>query len=98
MGITIKRIKNTDYVYFTHYDKGTRSTKYQSCGSASMVESMTNAIKLEREYLKRRREGPPPGSIGHPGKAGRVEPQLNATGWSIKWRQLPAVPKIGSAL
>ena len=57
MGITTKRIKNTDYVYFTHYDKGTRSTKYQSCGPASMVESMTNAIKLEREYLKRRKEG-----------------------------------------
>ena len=44
-------------MYFTHYDKDARSTKYQSCGPASMAESMTNAIKLEREYLKRRREG-----------------------------------------
>ena len=57
MGITTKRIKDTDYVYFTHYDRGARSTKYQSCGPASMAGSMMNAIKLEREYLKRRRDG-----------------------------------------
>ena len=57
MGITTKRIKDTNYVYFTHYDKGARSTKYQSCGPASIAESMAKAIKMEREYLKRRRDG-----------------------------------------
>ena len=57
MGITTKRIKDTDYVYFTHYDKGARSTKYQSCGPASVTGSMAKAIEMEREYLKRRKEG-----------------------------------------
>ena len=56
MGITTKRIKDTAYVYFTHYDKDSRSTKYRSCGPASMKESMAKAVELEREYLKRRRE------------------------------------------
>ena len=57
MGITTKRIKDTDYVYFTHYDRKARSTKYQSCGPASVDGSMAKAIEMEREYLKQRRDG-----------------------------------------
>ncbi len=57
MGITTKRIKDTNYVYFTHYDRNARSTKYQSCGPASVDGSMAKAIEMEMEYLKRRKEG-----------------------------------------
>ena len=57
MGITTKRIKDTNYVYFTHYDRKARSTRYQSCGPASVAGSMSKAIEMEREYLKRRRDG-----------------------------------------
>ena len=54
MGITTKRIKGLDYVYFGCYDRETGTKKYKSCGPASKRESMAKAVDLERSYLERR--------------------------------------------
>lgn len=47
MGITTKRIKGVDYLYFTDYDKGAGTTKNRSCGPAHTRRAQLKAARLE---------------------------------------------------
>ena len=52
MSTTIKKIKGTDYLYFSHYDKAGKNRKYISCGPASNPKSRTRARQAEKVWLE----------------------------------------------
>ena len=53
MGITIKRVKGIDYLYFTDYSKETGTTKNRSCGPARTRLAQLKAARLEYARLER---------------------------------------------
>ena len=52
MGITTKRIRGVDYLYFTHHNRNENKTKFRSCGLAHTTEAQLMALLLEYARLE----------------------------------------------
>lgn len=49
--ITTKKVKGSDYLYFTYYDQKDGKKKEVYCGLVSKPESKKKALELEISYL-----------------------------------------------
>lgn len=52
MGITTKRIRGVDYLYFTRRDRDANATRFRSCGPAHTPEAQLRALELEYARLE----------------------------------------------